>query len=131
MLADGTYAPRKVGITAGIKIHKNKTAPEPQLLPSKNYHFEFDIYFLEHQDENGLVYGRGVDVVKDYVDTGIRLGVIKQKSSWFSFANINENGAVNLIKAVRANPAVMGQIRDEVFGIFNSKLEAPPAIEKV
>jgi recombination protein RecA len=126
LTTDGSYQPLKVGVNVGIKIHKNKTASEPQTLPSKNYHFDLDIYFMEFQGDDGLVYNRGVDLVKDSIVTGVRLGVIKQKSSWFSFGEINENGMTALVGAIKSNPTIMGQIREAVFDTFKSKPTESP-----
>jgi len=126
LLADGTYQSRRVGVRAGIRLYKNKTTTLPEMLPGKSYHFEYDVYFIEHQDEDGLVFGRGVDVIKDYVDTGVRTGVIKQRSSWFSFGSINENGQVALTKAIRSQPAIMAEIRNEVFDAFKAQAAAEP-----
>jgi len=113
--ADGIYRKKRVGVNSRVRITKNKTATIPAELPSKNYHFDFDVYFDNFRDDEGIEYIRGVDIVKDFVDTGIRTGVIIQKSSWFSFGNFNENGTTNLIKKIKENPTVLAEIRSEVF----------------
>jgi hypothetical protein len=112
---DGQFRKKRVGVNSRVKIVKSKVAPVPPELPSKNYHFDFDVYFENFRDDEGIEYIRGVDVVKDFVDTGIRTGVIVQKSSWFSFGSLNENGTINLIKKIKENPAVLADIRTEVF----------------
>jgi len=113
--ADGVYREKKVGVTSCVRIIKNKTAPIPAYIPSTTYHFEFDVYFEEFIDETGIAYTRGVDVVKDYCETGIRTGVIEQKGSWFNFGNIKGQGRDDLYMKVRSNPQVMADIRDQVF----------------
>lgn len=112
---DGVFRERVVGVKSCVKIIKNKTAPIPNFITTKNYHFDFDVYFEPFKDENGLEYHRGVDIVKDYIDTGVRTGVIVQSSSWFTFGNIKANGLVDLIRKVRERPEVMTEIRGEVF----------------
>jgi len=119
--ADGVYREKKVGVTSKVRIIKNKTAPIPPYLPSVNYHFEFDVYFEPFKDETGMEYHRGVDVVKDFVATGIRTGVIVQKSSWFSFGPISANGEQAMILKVRDKPETMNEIRAEVFDKMNGK----------
>jgi len=113
--ADGVYRQKKVGVTSRVRIIKNKTCPIPSYLSGASYHFEFDVYFEPFKDENGIEYHRGVDVVKDYCSVGVRCGVIKQTSSWFSFGSIKANGEIALIQKIRENPSVMGEIRGEVF----------------
>lgn len=112
---DGSFREKRVGVNSRIKIIKNKTAPIPPELPSTNYHFDFDVYFDNFRDEDGIEYMRGVDVVKDYVETGIRTGVVKQASSWFSFGSLNENGKAALINKIKERPEIMNEIRAEVF----------------
>jgi len=112
---DGVFREKRVGVNSRVKVVKNKTAPIPAELPSTNYHFDFDVYFENFRDEAGIEYMRGVDVVKDYVDTGIRTGVVKQASSWFSFGPLNENGKAALINKIKERPEVMNDIRAEVF----------------
>lgn len=115
---DGQFREKRVGVNSRVKIIKSKVAPIPQELPGKNYHFDFDVYFENFRDSEGIEYIRGVDVVKDFVDTGIRTGVIVQKSSWFSFGSINENGFTNLIKKIKEHPNVLADIRSEVFDVM-------------
>lgn len=112
---DGQFRKKRVGVNSRVRVIKNKTATIPPELPSKNYHFDFDVYFDSFRDDEGIEYMRGVDVVKDFVDTGIRTGVIVQKSSWYSFGNLNENGTANLIKKIKEQPQVLSEIRAEVF----------------
>lgn len=112
---DGIYRAKKVGVNSRVKVVKNKTAPIPPELPSKNYHFDFDVYFEDFIDDEKIEYRRGVDVAKDFMDTGIRTGVVKQSSSWFSFGTINSNGKSDFVKKLKAQPEIMGEIRDEVF----------------
>ena len=115
---DGIFREKKVGVTSFCRIIKNKTAPIPPSSSTEgcsNYHFDFDVYFESFKDDMGLEYHRGVDVVKDYVETGIRTGVIKQVSSWFSFGSIKTNGKIELLKKIKEQPDVMAEIRDEVF----------------
>ena len=113
--ADGQFREKKVGVTSCVRIIKNKTAPIPAYIPSTTYHFEFDVYFESFKDDSGMEYHRGVDVVKDYCETGIRTGVVKQASSWFSFGSIKANGRTELYQKVRADPQIMSEIRGEVF----------------
>lgn len=112
---NGTFTSKIVGVNSRIRIIKNKTSPLPAFLPSKNYHFDFDVYFEEFRDDEGVEYIRGVDVVKDFVDTGVRAGVVKQSSSWFSFADLKGNGKAQLIKQLKERPEYLNQIRGEVF----------------
>jgi recombination protein RecA len=123
---DGQYRAKKVGVNSRVRIIKNKTAPIPSELPSKNYHFDFDVYFEDFIDDEKIEYRRGVDVAKDFMETGIRTGVVKQSSSWFSFSTINANGRPAFVKALKEQPAIMGEIRDEVFAKMGI---APTAIE--
>jgi len=116
--ADGVYREKKVGVTSCVRIKKNKTAPIPAYIPGTTYHFEFDVYFEEFKDDTGMEYNRGVDVVKDYCETGIRTGVIKQAGSWFNFGNIKGQGRDDLYKKVRMDPQIMTEIRNEVFDMM-------------
>ena len=114
--ADGQFRNKKVGVNSRIEIKKNKTAPIPPNLPSMgNTHFDFDVYFEDFKDDQGMEYNRGVDIVKDYVDTGIRCEVIRQNSSWYEFEGIKANGKPALISKIREEPQVMAKIRDAVF----------------
>ena len=112
---DGQYRNKKVGVNSKVRIIKNKTCPIPPYLASTSFHFDFDVYFEEFRDDEGLDYIRGVDVVKDFVETGVRAGVIKQQSSWFSFGSLKGNGKASLIKQIKENPTVLNEIRGEVF----------------
>lgn len=112
---DGQFREKRVGVNSRVLIAKNKTAPVPPELPSTRYHFDFDVYFENFRDDEGVEYIRGVDVVKDFVDTGIRTGVIKQRSSWFSFGELNENGKPALISKIKERPEILNEIRGEVF----------------
>jgi recombination protein RecA len=113
--ADGQFRKKKVGVNSCVKMIKSKVAPIPPFLPSKNYHFDFDVYFEDFKDDEGLEYNRGVDVVKDYVETGLRCEVITQSSSWFYYGDLKTNGKTEMIRQLRANPEIMSQIRDDVF----------------
>jgi recombination protein RecA len=116
--ADGIFREKKVGVTSYCKIIKNKTAPIPPTISAEkcsSYHFDFDVYFESFKEETGLEFHRGVDVVKDFIETGIRTGVIKQSSSWFSFGSIKTNGKIDLIQEIKKNPKIMAEIRGEVF----------------
>lgn len=123
--ADGEYRGKKVGVRSKVRVIKNKTAPIPPFLPSSNFHFDFDVYFEDFQDDEGMEYHRGVDVVKDYIDTGILCGVIEQNSSWFKFGDIKANGKTAMIQEIRAKPEVMTEIRDAVFS--RMKVTVPTA----
>ena len=112
---DGQLRNKKVGVRSCVSIIKNKTAPEPPVVTGTTYHFEFDVYFEPFKDGNGIEYHRGVDIVKDYFDTGVRSGVIKQAGAWFSFGNIKAQGEIDFIKKVREKPEIMADIRTEVF----------------
>lgn len=112
---DGQFRKKKVGVNSRVRIIKNKTCPIPPHLASTTYHFDFDVYFEEFRDEEGIEYIRGVDVVKDFVETGVRAGVIKQSSSWFSFGNLKGNGKAALIKQLKEQPEILNEIRGEVF----------------
>lgn len=120
--ADGSYRDKKVGINSKICITKNKTSPIPPSMPDGRHHFDFDVYTEDFIDEAGREYHRGVDVVKDYVETAWRCGVVKQKSSWYSFGKFNENGKDALIMKIRENPEVMNDIRAEVFDVMKVSL---------
>ena len=113
--ADGQYREKKVGVTSCIRIVKNKTAPEPPYIPSTTYHFEYDVYFESFKDDLGIEYHRGVDIVKDYVLTGLRTGVITQKSSWFSYGDKKANGMNDFIAVIKENPEILTKIREDVF----------------
>lgn len=112
---DGVFRKKRVGVNSKVRIIKNKTGPIPHYLPSTNYHFDFDVYFEDFRDSEGIEYIRGVDIVKDFVDTGVRTGVIKQSSSWYSFKNLKGNGKAQLIKQLKEQPEFLGEIRSEVF----------------
>ncbi len=130
LLTNGSYIEKKVGVTSRIEIIKNKTAPTPPPMTGKKYHFEYDIYFEPFVNEEGLEFNRGVDIVKDYVDTGLRLGVIKQSSSWFKFGSLKCNGKSEMIQQLRRQPEVMNQIRDEVFAAISPTASSSDDIEE-
>lgn len=113
--ADNAYREKKVGVTSCVRIVKNKTAPEPPHIPGTTYHFEYDVYFESFKDEFGIEYHRGVDVVKDYVLTGLRAGVIVQKSSWYSYGDKKANGMNDFISMIKEQPEILGKIREDVF----------------
>jgi len=121
--ADGVFREKKVGVKSRVRITKNKTAPIPPYLSGTTYHFDFDVYFEPFKDDTGMEYHRGVDVVGDYVHAGIRLGVIKQNSSWFTFGNIKANGELALIQKIREQPEVMVEIRGEAFDRMNGVIK--------
>lgn len=112
--SDNKLREKVVGVTSCIEIIKNKTCPKPPPIPGSTYHFEFDVYFESFRDETGTDYHRGVDVVKDYCETGIRTGVIVQSGSWFNFGDIKGQGKLDLYHKVRQDPQIMTQIRDQV-----------------
>jgi recombination protein RecA len=118
--ADGSYREKKVGVTSCVRIVKSKVAPIPPYIPSTTYHFEYDVYFESFKDETGTDYHRGIDVIKDYCETGIRTGVIVQAGAWFKYGDIKGQGRDDLYQKVRENPAVMANIRDEVFAKMGS-----------
>lgn len=125
--ADNVFRKKKVGVRSCVRIVKNKTSPIPPYLSSdKNYHFEYDVYFEDFIDDKGLEYNRGVDVIKDYVDTAHRCGVISQSSSWYTYNDIKTNGKTEMIKTIRENPSIMTQIRDDVFS--KMKVIIPPTV---
>ena len=122
---DGVFRKKKVGVNSCIRLIKNKTSPIPPYLPSATYHFDFDVYFEDFKDEQGFEYYRGVDVVKDYIDTAIRCGVIEQTTSWFKYGDIKALGKEKLILELRNNPDVMGKIRDDVFSKMKVSVRVP------
>lgn len=126
---DGIFREKKVGVTSKVRLIKNKTAPIPPYLPSTNYHFEFDVYFEPFKDDTGIEYHRGVDIIKDYCQTGIRVGVIKQTSSWFSFGTIKANGEAALIQKIKEQPDIMNEIRGEVFDKMGVISKPPVQLE--
>lgn len=113
--ADNIFREKKVGVTSCIRIIKNKTSPVPAYIPGTTYHFEYDVYFESFIDDSKMEYHRGVDIIKDYVLTGIRAGIIVQNSSWFSFGSIKALGQDAFMQKIRENPTVLGDIRNEVF----------------
>lgn len=124
LCVDGQYRPKIVGANSKVRIIKNKTCALPQYLPGTTYNFDYDVYFEDFIADDTLEYRCGVDVVKDYVDTGIRTGVIEQNSSWFKFGSINTNGKPAFIHALKQNPEVLEEIRSEVFknvGMIDTK----------
>ena len=123
---DGQFREKIVGVTSCVRIIKNKTCPIPPYIPSTTYHFEFDLYFEPFKDDTGMEFHRGLDVVKDYVSTGLRTGVIKQASSWFSFGSVKGNGMTELVQRIKEKPEVMSEIRDEVFQKVGSKQPVNP-----
>lgn len=111
LMDTGEYVEKKVGVSCGIRIKKNKTAVIPPYQPGDSFHFSIDVYTDQFQDEEGVNYNRGVDILKDYMETGIRVGVINQNSSWFTFGKVKANGRTDLLKQLRANPVLLGEIR--------------------
>ena len=118
---DGVYREKKVGVNSCVRIIKNKTGPIPPYITGTTYHFDFDVYFELFRDEDGIEYHRGIDICKDYCATGLRVGVIKQNSSWFSFGNLKANGMNDLIIKIKEKPEIMNEIRGEVFDKMGSK----------
>lgn len=121
---DGAFRKKKVGVNSKVRVIKNKTCPIPPFLPSTTYHFDFDVYFEEFRDDEGFEYIRGVDIIKDYVDTGIRVGVIKQGGSWYTFGNIKGQGKEDLLHKVKESPAILNEIRGEVFQAMGMRDES-------
>jgi recombination protein RecA len=125
LCADGSYSSMVVGVTSRVKITKNKTSSIPACMPGKSYHFEYDVYFESFEADDGVVYSRGVDIIKDFVETGVRTGVIQQNSSWFKFGELNCNGKAELTLELRNKPEILGQIREAVYAKMSAQIEEP------
>jgi recombination protein RecA len=105
----GQYEERRIGVTVEAKLNKNKTASIP-CDP-----IQYDVYFENVIDEQGVTYYTGVDVYKDVVQVGIMTGVIEKSSSWYNYGLIKGNGEANFIELLRAaDPTVMQEIRTKV-----------------
>lgn len=106
----GGFEKRKIGATVFGSLHKNKTAPIPV------NDIEWDVYFENVVDKDGMSYSQGVDIFKDTFKVAVEAGVIETKSSWFSWGDLKGNGEDNFILAMRgAGHAVLDKLREEVF----------------
>lgn len=108
----GGYSDSRIGVTVNATLHKNKTA----IIPVDP--IEFDIYFKTVKDKDGAQYTAGVDTYKDLVSVGVKTGVIKKTSSWYTYDDLKGNGENNLISVLRgADPSVIEKLRNEIMAI--------------
>ena len=105
----GQFEERRIGVTIEAKLHKNKTASIPCEA------IQYDIYFENVVDDEGMHYYPGVDIYKDVVQVAIQSGVIDKSSSWYTYGDIKTNGEAAFIDVLRASdPAILQKIRSEV-----------------
>ena len=72
-----------------------------------------------------VVYGEGVDKVRDLIDLGIELGVITKSSSWFEYKDLKANGEIAL--SAKIMDGYFRSLRDDVKAAWDerrAKLEA-------
>jgi len=106
---NGTFEERRIGVTVGAKLHKNKTSTIPL------DDIEWDIYFSNITDQDGISYSAGVDIYKDMIQNCISVGVVEKKSSWLNWGDIRGNGFDEFSMELRkAGNDALVQMRKEV-----------------
>ncbi len=96
-----------LGNRTKVKIVKNKVAP-----PFKKS--EFDI-----------MYGEGISLAGDILDTGTELRIIEKAGSWYSYNGERiGQGRENVKVYLQEHPAMMNEIRDRITEHFREEQEA-------
>lgn len=81
-----------------VKVTKNKVAPP----------------FMK--TEFNVEFGTGVDIIKDLVDVGVNLEVLKRGGSWYSYGDTKLGQGMEKTKETLAdNPELVEEIKDKIF----------------
>jgi len=86
-----------IGHTITCQVTKNRVAP-----PFRKAQFD-------------LLYEEGIDTIGALVNVGMETGVITSKSSWLYYGNQSFAGRAGLTKALRADPKLVEQIRNDIY----------------
>jgi recombination protein RecA len=117
----GVKEEAKVGQTIKFVTIKNKSAA-PQQAATVDFYFRGAPF---------LGFRRGdIDLVKEYTEVGIALGVIAKKGGWYSFGGQQWNGEPKLKDAIRADADLQHALKDAVLAMAGdphalSKMEVP------
>jgi recombination protein RecA len=96
-----------LGNRTRVKIVKNKVAP-----PFKKS--EFDI-----------MYGTGISLAGDILDTAVDLGIIDKAGSWYSYNGERiGQGRENVKAFLEEHPLVLEEIRTAIFDMFRSESDS-------
>jgi RecA/RadA recombinase len=105
---DGRTEERNIGVAVKLYVKKNKTAP----IPCEPIQFEVYTEFATLED--GTQIEPGVNILKDIFQVGKALGVITQKSSWFTYDDIKANGETEFCQTIKNRPDIIQKLRDQV-----------------
>lgn len=87
-----------------VKVVKNKVAP-----PFKEA--EFDI-----------VFGKGIDTLREIIDLGSEFGIVEKAGSWYSYNGLKIGQGMDKVKEyLRANEEICEEIKQKVVSKLNNK----------
>jgi recombination protein RecA len=88
-----------------------------------------------------IVFGKGIDIVEQAIDLGVKYDIIKKSGAWFKYGGETFQGAKNLRPYLEENPkeveAIVSKIRDIINEVdlveesMHLKSEEAPEIEEV
>ena len=85
-----------VGQRVRVKTLKNKLYP-----PHKEAFFD-------------IIYGKGVDKLRDVIDTAISLGIIEKGGAWLQYGDLKVQGMVKFKEHLDENPDVLVRLQDSI-----------------
>lgn len=91
-----------IGNRAKVKIVKNKVAP-----PFK-------------ETELTIMFGRGVDKMRDIFDVAVAHGIIKKAGAWFYFGDSRFQGAENVIAAMQGDEIFYQLVKSSVYSFLET-----------
>lgn len=74
--------------------------------------------------EVDLIFGHGIDKMKDTLAVAIERGIIEQKGSWFNYGDVKLGQGINGVKAIMEdNPEMMEEITEKLYKSIKKNVE--------
>lgn len=61
-----------------------------------------------------IIYGKGIDKLRDTIDTAISVGVIEKGGAWFNYGELKFQGLIKLKEHLDENPETLSAIQDKI-----------------